>query len=188
VSRSKGRTLRRFSPKSDNLGVQHGPFRLGTHRLSVSRSYHYDAPISFLLIINTMPNPGVNRILLIITAIGVGLLSLLWNRCPQCEAACSSTSTDDSRSGYLNYDCAGKPHQSSWSAWFHPERVWRKGGPHDNYKDRAGAVTQEWNILYHLGGVGPWVEKNIDVVEGGIAVPDGCEVEQVHMVRYSQLC
>jgi hypothetical protein len=27
------------------------------------------------------------------------------------------------------------------------------------------------------------VEKTIDVVEGGIAVPDGCEVEQVHMVR-----
>lgn len=46
----------------------------------------------------------------------------------------------------------------------------------------AGAITKGWNILYHLGGNGPWVEKVIDVVDGGIAVPTGCEVEQVHMV------
>ncbi len=25
----------------------------------------------------------------------------------------------------------------------------------------------------------PWVEKTVDVVEGGIAVPQNCEVEQV---------
>jgi acid phosphatase len=44
-------------------------------------------------------------------------------------------------------------------------------------------MTIDWNILYHLGGNGPWVEKSIDVVEEGIAPPEGCEVVQVHMVR-----
>lgn len=43
-------------------------------------------------------------------------------------------------------------------------------------------ITKDWNILYHLGGNGPWVEKVVDVVDGGIAVPDQCVVEQVHMV------
>lgn len=46
----------------------------------------------------------------------------------------------------------------------------------------AGAVTKAWNILYHLGGNGPWVEKIVDVVDGGVAPPAGCEVVQVHMM------
>jgi acid phosphatase len=46
----------------------------------------------------------------------------------------------------------------------------------------AGITTNDWNILYHLGGNGPWIEKLHDVVDGGIALPNGCEVEQVHMM------
>ena len=60
--------------------------------------------------------------------------------------------------------------------------MWRAAESLYNHGQGAGAVTNDWNILYHLGGNGPWVEKVIDVVEGGIAVPKGCEVEQVHMV------
>ena len=41
----------------------------------------------------------------------------------------------------------------------------------------------DWNILYHLGGNGPWIEKVDGVAHGGIGVPEGCRVEQVHMVR-----
>ena len=37
-------------------------------------------------------------------------------------------------------------------------------------------------MLYHLGGNGPWIEKVEGIVEGGIGVPEGCRVEQVHMV------
>lgn len=44
---------------------------------------------------------------------------------------------------------------------------------------------EEWNILYHLGGNGPWVEKVDGVLEGGIQVPDGCEVDMAHMVGFS---
>jgi acid phosphatase len=121
----------------------------------------------------------MSRILLLITAIGAAFLARFWNTCPQCHSMCPSQK-DETRAGYLNYDCAGKPHQSSWASWFHPER---RNLELSSGHNRAGAVTEDWNILYHLGGVGPWVEKTIDVVEGGVAAPDGCEVEQVHMVR-----
>jgi hypothetical protein len=38
-------------------------------------------------------------------------------------------------------------------------------------------------MLYHLGGNRPWVEKVIDIIDHGIAPPEGSEVVQVHMVR-----
>ena len=41
----------------------------------------------------------------------------------------------------------------------------------------------DWNILYHIGGNSPWIQKIDDVVESGFGVPAGCQVEQVHMVR-----
>ncbi|PWW78411.1 phosphoglycerate mutase-like protein [Tuber magnatum] len=47
-----------------------------------------------------------------------------------------------------------------------------------NCPDQKG----EWNILYHLGGNGPWVEKVDGVVKGGILVPDGCEIDMAHMM------
>lgn len=101
---------------------------------------------------------------------------------PLCLTWCSQVDLHDAKdlhSGYLGYECAGKPHHSSWGSWWHPQR---SDGTRAEHKQGAGAITKDWNILYHLGGNGPWVEKVIDVVEGGIAVPDGCHVEQVHMV------
>lgn len=78
--------------------------------------------------------------------------------------------------GYLDNECAGKPHNAGWGAWWHPQRKSQTPG------QGAGTSTKDWNILYHLGGNGPWVEKVHNVVEGGIAVPASCRVEQVHMV------
>ncbi|KAF2810248.1 phosphoglycerate mutase-like protein [Mytilinidion resinicola] len=46
----------------------------------------------------------------------------------------------------------------------------------------AGTAAGDWNILYHLGGNGPWIEKTEGVVEGGVGPPKGCVVEQVHMM------
>nr|AUC62758.1 phytase [Morchella importuna] len=59
---------------------------------------------------------------------------------------------------------------------------WWSGEP--DYQAASGHTVDkdEWNLLYHLGGNGPWVEKVDGVVEGGIQVPDGCEVDMVHMM------
>jgi hypothetical protein len=64
------------------------------------------------------------------------------------------------------------PYTSSWQSWWHPER----GGKF--------SIEKGWNLLYHLGGNGPWIEKVDGVVSGGIGVPKGCRVEQVHMVGH----
>jgi acid phosphatase len=115
--------------------------------------------------------------------IALGLL-----RDPLCEGLCSSSCSSNAEinySGYLQYDCASKPHQSTWSSWWHPQR---SDGVLAEHKQGAGVTTNDWNILYHLGGNGPWVERIIDVVDGGIAVPEGCQVEQVHMVNFTRIC
>lgn len=65
------------------------------------------------------------------------------------------------------------PYTSSWGSWWHPQRSQGRG---------SSEIGRGWNILYHLGGNGPWIEKVEGVVKGGIGVPEGCRVEQVHMV------
>ncbi|KAF1978005.1 phosphoglycerate mutase-like protein [Bimuria novae-zelandiae CBS 107.79] len=121
-----------------------------------------------------MPPIISSRVIAIIAGTVVLLFALLWTSCPNCPSTCSSF--DDPHSGYLQYTSAERPHQASWGSWHHPKHSKHGVG------QRASAVTQNWNILYHLGGNGPWVEKVDDVVEGGIGVPEGCNVEQVHMM------
>lgn len=69
-------------------------------------------------------------------------------------------------------DSLSSPYYASWRTWFYPHRTGyvtrsRKGG---------------WNVLYHLGGIGPWVEMDRGKEESGIEVPETCTVDQVHMV------
>ncbi len=46
----------------------------------------------------------------------------------------------------------------------------------------SAKARPDWNILYHIGGNGPWIQKVDGVVQEGIGSPAGCHVEQVHMV------
>jgi acid phosphatase len=67
----------------------------------------------------------------------------------------------------------------SWATWFSPDAVYAGGKP----ATKGGSMDADWNILYHLGGDGPWVQKTQDVVEGEtVSPPEGCAVEQVHML------
>lgn len=61
-------------------------------------------------------------------------------------------------------------------------RGWWSGEPDYQAASATGVEKDKWNLLYHLGGNGPWVEKIDGVVEGGIQVPEDCEVDMVHMV------
>lgn len=66
------------------------------------------------------------------------------------------------------------PHYASWDTWFHPYRALSTGS----------ARRKGWNIHHHLGGTGPWIEM-IDDKEfksGGIHPPEGCFIDQIHMV------
>ncbi|KAI4721719.1 phosphoglycerate mutase-like protein [Aureobasidium sp. EXF-10727] len=42
--------------------------------------------------------------------------------------------------------------------------------------------NEEWDILYHLGGNGPWIPKVDGIFGDELSVPEGCQIEQVHMV------
>jgi hypothetical protein len=64
------------------------------------------------------------------------------------------------------------PHYPSWGTWFHPERQTGRLKP----DPRLG-----WNLLYHLGGNGPWIQRSGHNASE-IAPPKGCIVDQVHMV------
>jgi acid phosphatase len=74
----------------------------------------------------------------------------------------------------LGHDIWVSPHYPSWSAWFDPSL--------NHLHERSSPLKDDgWNLHYHLGGYGPWVEK-LDGLVQGIEVPTGCRVDQVHMV------
>lgn len=69
----------------------------------------------------------------------------------------------------------GSPHVSSWSTWFHPQ----------GSIDPRSQLENGRNRLYNLGRTGPWVEMIDHVLPpgDGIGPPEGCSVDQVHMVE-----
>jgi hypothetical protein len=43
-------------------------------------------------------------------------------------------------------------------------------------------IQEDWNILYHLGGNGPWIPKTDGPFGDDLSIPEGCQIEQVHVV------
>ncbi|KAH8431548.1 histidine phosphatase family protein [Aspergillus melleus] len=69
------------------------------------------------------------------------------------------------------------PRHASWGTWFHPSRSPSKSSQKPLCDD------DDWNLLHHLGGNGPWIEKNDgEHVFEGIGPPERCSIEQVHMM------
>jgi len=118
----------------------------------------------------------------IICAISVTFFAFTLQRCSDCASADLSLRSNKNHLEISQYEYTGKPHQSSWNSWYHPQRIEHNERLSASQALRAGVAKGDWNILYHLGGNGPWVEKVVDTVEGGITVPEGCTVEQVHMM------
>jgi len=54
-----------------------------------------------------------------------------------------------------------------------------------NRSDLDKSPDMGWDIRYHLGGNSPWIPKTRGIVNDGIEPPEGCRVEQVHMVWYA---
>lgn len=62
------------------------------------------------------------------------------------------------------------------SKWTHPQDLANHNTTHE-----------DWNILYHLGGNGPWIPKVDGPLGDELSVPEGCKIEQVHMVGTTPL-
>ncbi|KAE8387504.1 histidine phosphatase superfamily [Aspergillus alliaceus] len=69
----------------------------------------------------------------------------------------------------------GSPHCASWNTWFNPFE-------YPSNRSRTVWQGNDWNLLYHLGGNGPWVEKIDGPGARGVDPPNGCAIEQVHMM------
>jgi acid phosphatase len=121
------------------------------------------------------PISSLKLVALIIITVAVAFFAIKYPSLCTTDIASQHTS-------YSEYECAGKPHQSSWGSWWHPQRTWSGADAEQKSGQGAGTVTKDWNILYHLGGNGPWIEKKHNVVERGIEVPKTCAVDQVHMM------
>ncbi|CAI6260895.1 unnamed protein product [Periconia digitata] len=124
---------------------------------------------------------SIQTIVILCLSSTVALIGVLFTRphllntklvCRQSEGSTQANCSDSNFSK--------SPYQASWTSWYHPSVDIKLQSSGYSASVRTG--SQNWNILYHLGGAGPWVEKKIDVVEAGIAPPKGCEVEQVHMI------
>lgn len=48
---------------------------------------------------------------------------------------------------------------------------------------RHTGIDTEWDLFYHLGGNGPWIQKVDGVISDTLAPPAGRVVDQVHMVK-----
>lgn len=46
----------------------------------------------------------------------------------------------------------------------------------------VNTTRENWDILYHLGGNGPWIPKVDGIYGDELSIPEGCHIEQVHMV------
>jgi hypothetical protein len=48
------------------------------------------------------------------------------------------------------------------------------------------AIQEDWNILYHLGGNGPWIPRKDGPFGDELRIPEGCQIEQMHVVGAMQ--
>lgn len=61
-----------------------------------------------------------------------------------------------------------------WKTWFYPTQSKVTGSKQPLGKD--------WNVVHHLGGNGPWIENAGEGTASNLGPPDGCSVDQVHLV------
>jgi acid phosphatase len=85
-----------------------------------------------------------------------------------------------SKSSFLQSIASSPEEQSvpsyfgSWKTWFHPSQSKATGSKQ--------SLVKGWNVLHHLGGNGPWIENAGEGAASNLAPPDGCSVDQVHLV------
>ncbi|KAK7536406.1 3-phytase B precursor [Phyllosticta citribraziliensis] len=129
-----------------------------------------------------MSSTSTSTVLSTAACVLVALVAILALRQPE---ALQSTIPDEDINAFTpsRYYLA-HPYSSSWKTWWSHNALTPNPENPTTQRPRQGGgnIDRDWNIFYHLGGNGPWVEKVDGVVQGAVVVPDGCEVEQVHMM------
>jgi acid phosphatase len=111
------------------------------------------------------------------------LLILLYNFYSYSNSAPASPPTSyysPAQNPALSFAEQTLPFTSGRSSWFAPQSWLPRTLP--GQEASSSNRKSKWNILYHLGGNGPWIQKMDGIVEGGVGPPEGCTVEQVHMM------
>lgn len=80
----------------------------------------------------------------------------------------------ESRSPSLFKEQSESPYSGRWKTWFSLSQSKVPGS-----KPSPG---KGWNVIYHLGGNGPWIENSGEGTDPNLAPPEGCLVDQVHLV------
>ena len=79
------------------------------------------------------------------------------------------------------------PYTGSWRGWWNPHgKSWSHWFSHHHHDGDGGAGAgwnkNGWNVLYHVGGNGPWIEMRDGIASQAIGPPPSCTVEQVHLM------
>ncbi|KMU75325.1 repressible acid phosphatase [Coccidioides immitis RMSCC 3703] len=112
--------------------------------------------------------------LFLFPAILVLLLALVFSPTIFVRQLYSSLCSVQSTTGSNRF--SSTPYFPSWNSWWHQQSAGKRG---------IQSRPSGWNLLYHLGGNGPWIEKIDGILEvgaSGIGPPQGCVVDGVHMM------
>ncbi|CAG8322361.1 unnamed protein product [Penicillium nalgiovense] len=96
--------------------------------------------------------------------VALGLVIYQASKSSFLQSIASSSSEEQSVSSYFG----------SWKIWFHPSQSKATGSKQP--------LVREWNVLHHLGGNGPWIENAGEGAASNLAPPDGCSLDQVHLL------
>lgn len=79
-----------------------------------------------------------------------------------------------SRSSSLFEGQSESPYFGRWKTWFSFSQSKVPGSKQ--------SLGKGWNVIHHLGGNGPWIENTGEDADPNLATPEGCSVDQVHLV------
>jgi acid phosphatase len=106
----------------------------------------------------------------------LALFAIIWSYSASDQKPPKSLNPDPSKQFVAPYGT--RPLSPTWKQWFYPG-AWSEGRLE---AQRAGKVDKDWNVYYHVGGNGPWIPKVDGIVTNDTGPPQGCTVQQVHMV------
>ncbi|KAJ6087861.1 hypothetical protein N7467_006775 [Penicillium canescens] len=113
--------------------------------------------------------PFIKTLLKVLVPLITGVLLLtFWNRASLSSVPGIATSAPSGKHKPVT------PYYGSWRTWLNPCQ--------SAQPDTSQTSGKEWNILYHLGGNGPWVENIHEGAASSLETPEGCSIDQVHMI------